>query len=859
MAGEKLSNPQVDTSNANKWQNMDPNAHVQQDANKKLEDREKAKLEAEEKAKLEAAAKAKSGEENRGLSQITKQAHVIELIAEKSNKLNKANQTNTLDTLKRHAHVIDRCQKNLDQKKAEDLDAEKNPHGFELQLEQIVATNEEIGDEERKKCADYKAKLQRGTPNNDIEELAEYYARNRRLFRADGDSTAFSKAKAAYSNTLEKYLSLKSDIENFDCSEKANKILQQKHDELIAEMNAKMDEFIGDDAADADQDPDKDADKKDPNAAKDDKNQKNQDKTPKTPEEIAAEKERLTKEANKQLSDECERLRAEIDQKLVNNTIEELVARQAEIEDATIDHLDNGTLCRRIVNKVINNKAIKRVLVAGAVLGLAATGVGIVAGAAAGTVGFAGFSGVGAALGAVKGGISGAVMSRQNSKNSAVRGFTDESEIKQQIESMRQGDLLYDEKDVADWLLDQYESAKDTDRKSNIKRTAIASGLGAAAGAIVGGIEINTSINQDATDKLDGLESEKSGIEEQLSSASGNNTQVTASRLGEINIPEGHGAYDTFTQLGGDPVDFDKFQEIMHSLDAKYGMVPGSNGETAGLNGAVGQYAHTYPGPIDTWPEAARNYITEVANEAARQGLIPSSDIGTTINNTSNSVNIDDLNNQLADINTQIDNVKAILANRDNANPIIAGIDALTQWVAPISGGVVAGGIAGGIRGRDVTPDQSSAQTSTSQTPSQTPPQPSPQPANQPPVQQPQPQPAPTPNTTPNTPNQTSNTSENADEQYRNKVQQQLGDKINDTVLKLLTEKGYDLNNPKKYMDGWNSLSDEGKKAVVEFKRSEPVPHGDSGEAHGSGFRTWIRQNWVNIRNSSLPMENPFL
>ena len=67
--------------------------------------------------------------------------------------------------------------------------------------------------------------------------------------------------------------------------------------------------------------------------------------------------------------------------------------------------------------------------------------------------------------------------------------------------------------------------------------------------------------------------------------------------------------------MGGNPEKIQEALDIMHSIDSKYGLVPGDSG-------VAGSFAHTYPGPISSWPDAAQVYIEEVAKEWAKRGLL---------------------------------------------------------------------------------------------------------------------------------------------------------------------------------------------------------------------------------------------
>lgn len=312
--------------------------------------------------------------------------------------------------------------------------------------------------------------------------------------------------------------------------------------------------------------------------------------------------------------------------KLKEKFVEDFINEQRKLEEETIDKLDNGNLIRKMVHAFRSNKKVKVALAAAAVAGL---GMAFVAtgGLGAGALGIGyHLTGAGFAGGAVKGAIGGLLSSRQDSKTSAVRGYEklNEEEIRERLnkilndaeegnnenwlgindetsesENGTEKSVKGSTKNVASWILGEYEKANDADYAGNWKRTA----KGVAIGGLLGGL-------------ASGLQISRTSILEQQG-----DIQVD---LSKVDIPEGHGAYDTFTQLGGNPKDLDKALAIMEKLDLQSGgqFVPGSNSETIGLNGLVGDFAHTYPGPISTWPSAAQTYIKAVAKEWAKEGLI---------------------------------------------------------------------------------------------------------------------------------------------------------------------------------------------------------------------------------------------
>lgn len=315
--------------------------------------------------------------------------------------------------------------------------------------------------------------------------------------------------------------------------------------------------------------------------------------------------------------------------KLKERFVEDFVNEQRKLEEETIDKLDNGNTIRKMVHAFRSNKKVKVALAAAAVAGL---GIAFVAtgglGAGALGVGYH-LTGAGFARGAAKGALFGFLGSRQDSKTSAVRGFEklNEEEIRERLskilndaeegnnenwlgindensesENGTEKSVKGSTKNVASWILSEYEKANDADYAGNWKRTA----KGVAIGGLLGGLASGLQISKTEMIREPG------------------DIQVD---LSKVNIPEGHGAYDTFTQLGGDPKNLDKALAIMEKIDLQSSgqFVPGSNSETLGLNGLIGDFAHTYPGPINTWPSAAQTYIEAVAKEWAKEGLLDDS------------------------------------------------------------------------------------------------------------------------------------------------------------------------------------------------------------------------------------------
>lgn len=419
-----------------------------------------------------------------------------------------------------------------------------------------------------------------------LPQLAELYARNRRLFVGAKNRAEFVKARGEYEKMLNEYIKLRAEMVQSDGMKKIMNQIEERIKSANQVWEAYMDWFTKEESSEYD----------DPERAIEDRRRK------------------LTEDTVASIKDEYEGLTEKLECEVRAQIAIDLMAERNDLERATIDKLDNGTLCRKIVSKVLNNKFFKGALVAAGVAGLAATGVGLAAGIAAGTasIGF-GLTAGGAAMGAARGATASTIMSRQDSKNSAVNKFASDGSIKKQVAEIDVSNLDGDVGNVVSWLSDEYANANQTDLSSNRKRTAVAAGLGAAVGALMSGIQINKVETDTVTKKV------QVGTEP---------TEYKPTYFDDVNIPRGHGAYDTFTQMGGDPKNLDQALRIMHSIDSEYGLVPGSNGVTPGAGGGIGEFAHTYPGPISSWPDVVRSYITEVAQRWAEAGLIPADTTG---------------------------------------------------------------------------------------------------------------------------------------------------------------------------------------------------------------------------------------
>ena len=409
--------------------------------------------------------------------------------------------------------------------------------------------------------------------------LAELYAKNRRIIVGAENRASFTKAKEEYSEILDRYIKLKCEKAYDEGKHELASKLDKRVDELYKEIEEELTKFAGGDL----------------------------EKPEKTQKEINEEKARLVKEAQevlqKEYADESNKLKAEINAKF----LEELIEQEIKLEEATTNALDNGSFCRKFVDKVLHNKVLKGALVAASVTGLAITGIGLAGGLAAGTIAVgSSYTAGGIALGATKGALGGLIMSRQNSSSSAVHGFADKDKIREQIKNIDFTDENNndDVSNISSWLLDQYAEANQVDAGSNRKRTLIATGLGAAAGAIMSGIRVENKAFR--TEKHTIPTGERNPVEYHISN------------MDKVDIPQGKGVFEYFNQLGGNPENNQRALEIAQSLDSKYHILSDING----IHSSAGNLVNIYPGKISSWPDVAQSWATEMAEEWAKNGLI---------------------------------------------------------------------------------------------------------------------------------------------------------------------------------------------------------------------------------------------
>ena len=432
-------------------------------------------------------------------------------------------------------------------------------------------------------------------------DLAELYARSRRLIAGPGTREKFEEARKEYQQLLAEHLSNLGRTEYSAGFGDMSAEIQEAADRLAAENIRELTEFVG-------------GDLEHPN---------------KTPEEIEAKREELRRRAEAKLREQYPDMVNGLETAVTSRVIEEYARSRAELEEATIDALDNGSICRKVVSKIITNKWVKRALKVAAAAGLAVAAVGIGHGVAAGSLAVSlGYTAGGAIAGAIRGGLAGALMSRQDSKTSAIRGYG--SDVAENIEERVNSGENITAETLASESMSDYATANRADLRSNRLRTAVSAGAGAAIGAAASGIHID-NITRTTTTKTDqvGTKTELELIDTNKGRLKvGTTPESYEVDLSRIDVHEGAGLGEAFTDLGGDPANITEAVRIANQFDASYGMVPGSNGVVPGVGGQIGDFAHTYPGTIDTWPQQAREYITQVAQKWAENGLIDATKIG---------------------------------------------------------------------------------------------------------------------------------------------------------------------------------------------------------------------------------------
>lgn len=462
--------------------------------------------------------------------------------------------------------------------------------------------------------------------------LAELYARNRRLFVTHRNRELFQNAQTQYNKLLNELLSLKTEqAYKKEQSEKWSRLSNNDVSKAHSDLKKGLETFKS----------------THPDATK---------------EELKAEEERLKNDITAKLLG-FEKTK----EKASAAFLSEYLKQKGALEEATVDALDNGTIWRRFTHKVIDNKNVKTAL---AVLGAAGFAASIIATGGIASVSFAGWAGV--ASGAARGALSGAIMSRQDSKNSAVHRLATEEELKKQFEEIAitsKGDVNIN--NVASFLVGRYESANETDRSNNRKRTLISAGIGAAIGGIMGGVQLNKTIT-----------SEK--VVQRTELQANTHTEMRPEiDIDSISHARGKGTEKLFLELGGESSE--KYyssgaHKMLLEIGKKYGLTPGKSG-------------WTHPGHISEWPSAAQGMAREVAEEWAKQGLIPSQSVVVSGEPAFNLVS-------KAITETVTETVKdGIFSN-------------FAQGSATVTAGAI-GGLIGGLVGRNNRTNQSASNTST--------------------------------------------------------------------------------------------------------------------------------------------------
>lgn len=463
-------------------------------------------------------------------------------------------------------------------------------------------------------------------------QIAELYARNRRLIVGGKNRADFERVKGEYGEVMDQYLRLKTG-EVFENEKHAlGERLEQKLDELKADIETKLTEF----------------------------SKTETDGTHKTQEEVDAEKEKLIKEAEKAVKEWYDKEYEGIKTKVNVEFLDELIKQEANLEAATTNALDNGTICRKFVSKVLNNKALKGALVIAGAAGLAFTGAGLLTGAA--TVGFH-LTGAGFALGAAKGGLGATLMSRQDSRASKVRGLVSEEDIARQIVDMDVTNENANVQGVSSWLMEQYGQANKQDRSSNRKRTAVSAGIGALVSGLASGLHFDKVVEQTTE-----------------------STEITGYKPVEykaqygtenVDVAPNHGFLQIYEQVGGDPANSAQWNEafkVTEQIAQKYNVVSDMGKGVLSRAGAP----ELLPGKPSTWDATSQQFLKEILDTWASKGLIPTVKTGGE-----------------AIWNTVTTTVPVVVKNS------IMGY--ITRATAGITGAVIGGAIGGAGRGNNPT------------------------------------------------------------------------------------------------------------------------------------------------------------
>ena len=303
-----------------------------------------------------------------------------------------------------------------------------------------------------------------------IPDLAEQYARNRRLVVTGENRADFAEARAKYEEALTEYLQFKAVETYAEGQREIAEKLEARFEELTAEIDQKLLEFVGGDP----------------------------EHTEKTQEEVDAEHKRLIDEAIKKFNDERGAMIEALGSAINADFIEDYIEQALKLEEATIDRLDNGTACRLIISKIISDPRFKAALLIGAGVAATATAVETIPAIMDGSMEFAlNYTLPSVLAAATKGASMGAIMSRQSSEKSAIHGFGDAERIKEMLSGInildQSGQAI---KNVVTEGLDDYEARDAEDRKVNEVKTGLSAFIGGLVAGVVSGFEFNDVSHQ---------------------------------------------------------------------------------------------------------------------------------------------------------------------------------------------------------------------------------------------------------------------------------------------------------------------------------------------------------------------------
>lgn len=217
------------------------------------------------------------------------------------------------------------------------------------------------------------------------------------------------------------------------------------------------------------------------------------------------------------------------------------------LEREIIDHVDGrkvdgqetkGTLkgAARRFNAWMDRHGnkIKKALMTVGVIGLAATGVGV----AAGAISLGAALGAGTVFGAAKGATAGMLWQRHGSKNSEARNVAallQSNEWQATVAGMDPTNRAH-YMALANYLVSQFDASADQDHTKNVKRTRRAAIVGAALGAIAGSVRVYTPY----TETIPGVQKDIPPAESHIIAPKELSGQVLDKQLAlnNINLPE---------------------------------------------------------------------------------------------------------------------------------------------------------------------------------------------------------------------------------------------------------------------------------------------------------------------------------